>query len=141
MYFINQWIPQRFLFISWEINQQQQAGPDLVVQLLVAGIEHVQFLTDEVVQDAAVHQRLAQLPDLRPVVRGVPQHALQRLVADAEMERADEFRRNEAGKKIWEKKKDGKEVKSRKGKSQTEIKPQIKSRQRSTVPKIHRRNW
>lgn len=50
-----------------------------MVELLVAGVKGLQLLANEFVQNAPVYQRLTQLPDLRPVVPGVTQRALQRL--------------------------------------------------------------
>lgn len=50
-----------------------------MVELLVARVEGLQLFANEFVQNAPVDQRLTQLPDLRPVVPGVTQRALQRL--------------------------------------------------------------
>lgn len=60
-------------------RSQRKKSPDLVVELLVAGVKGLQLLANEFVQNAPVYQRLTQLPDLRPVVPGVTQRALQRL--------------------------------------------------------------
>lgn len=58
---------------------KKEKSPDLVVELLVAGVKGLQLLANEFVQNAPVYQRLTQLPDLRPVVPRVTQRALQRL--------------------------------------------------------------
>lgn len=60
-------------------QKKEKKSPDLVVELLVAGVKGLQLLANEFVQNAPVYQRLTQLPDLRPVVPGVTQRALQRL--------------------------------------------------------------
>lgn len=48
-------------------------------QLVPPRVENVQFLLDQLVQHASVHQRLCQLPNLVPVVFWVPQQKLQTL--------------------------------------------------------------
>lgn len=58
---------------------KKKKSADLVVELLVARVEGLQLFANEFVQNAPVYQRLTQLPDLRPVVPGVTQRALQRL--------------------------------------------------------------
>lgn len=58
---------------------------DLMVKLLVAGIEGLEFFTNEFIKYAPVYQRLAQLSDLCPVVPRVAEHVLQRLVMNEEM--------------------------------------------------------
>lgn len=65
----------------------QRQGPDLVVELLVTGIEGLQFFTNEFVQYAPVYQCLTQLSDLRPVVPRVTKCTLQRLVVNGQMEK------------------------------------------------------
>lgn len=50
-----------------------------MAELLVTGIEGLEFFTDEFIKYASVYQRLTQLSDLRPVVSGVAKDALQRL--------------------------------------------------------------
>lgn len=92
--------------------KQTHEGADLVVELLVTGIEGFQFFTNEFVQYAPVYQCLTQLSDLRPVVPRVTQRTLQRLVMDGEMGERKGERRN---KESFERKK------KRKGVPQSEV--------------------
>ena len=61
-----------------------------MVKLLVAGIEGLELFTNEFIKYAPVYQRLAQLSDLRPVVPGVAEHVLQRLVMNEDTANASE---------------------------------------------------
>lgn len=63
-----------------------------MVELLVAGVEGLQFFTNEFIKNAPVDQSLTQLSDLRPVVPGVAERALQGLVGRWEEETGTSMR-------------------------------------------------
>ena len=75
-----------------------QAGSDLLAEPVVARVEGLELLANELVQDASVDQRLPQLPDLTAVVPGVAQHALQGL---DERHRGPERERERERDKRW----------------------------------------